>query len=359
MAATDFKDYYAILGVSKTADADEIKRSFRKLARKYHPDVNPDNKKAEAKFKEVSEAYEVLSDQDKRTKYDQFGQYWEQADKAGASGFGGPGGFGGPAGGGAPGVDFGAYGSFEDFVNELLGRMGGGASSTGRSARSNYGYQQPGSPSGFDTSGFGSSGFGFDPRTAARTSRSAGRTVGRSPFDQEAALKLTLSEAFHGTQKRFSIGGESVAVRIPAGVKAGSKIRLKGKGAANPQTQQRGDVYLTVELAPHNFFKLDGDKLTCEVPIAPDEAVLGAKVSVPTPEGSVTVSVPAGIKSGQSLRLKGKGWPKKKSGEKTDLLVKVVITPPKDLSEQEKSLYEQIQANRSSDPRGAIANIKL
>ncbi|PZO20951.1 MAG: molecular chaperone DnaJ [Leptolyngbya foveolarum] len=358
MAATDFKDYYAILGVSKTASADEIKRSFRKLARKYHPDVNPDNKKAEAKFKEVSEAYEVLSDQDKRTKYDQFGQYWEQADKAGASGFGGPGGFGGPSGG-ASGVDFGAYGSFEDFVNELLGRMGGGGAGPGRSARSSYGYQQAGNPSGFDTSGFGSSGFGFDPRTATRTSRTAGKTVGRSPFDQEAALKLTLSEAFQGTQKRFSIGGESVTVRIPAGVKAGSKIRLKGKGAANPQTQQRGDVYLTVELAPHPFFKLDGNNLTCEIPIAPDEAVLGAKVSVPTPDGSVTVSVPAGIKSGQSLRLKGKGWPQKKGDKKTDLLVKVVITPPTDLSEQERSLYEQIKASRSSDPRSAIANVKL
>ena len=354
MAATDFKDYYAILGVSKTASADEIKRSFRKLARKYHPDVNPNDKKAEAKFKEVSEAYEVLSDKDKRSKYDQFGQYWQQAEKAGASGFGGPGGFGNA--GGAGGFDFGAYGSFDDFINELLGRMGGAAGS-GRSTRSRYGYQQS-SPGGFDPSGFGASGFGFDPRTAARTSRSAS-TAGRSPFDQEATLKLTLSEAFQGTQKRFTIGGESVTVRIPAGVKAGSKIRLKEKGQTNPQTQKRGDVYLTVELAPHSFFKFDGDQLTCEVPIAPDEAVLGAKVTVPTPDGSVMVNVPAGIKSGQSLRLKGKGWPKKKGGDRSDLLVKVAITPPKDLSEKEKSLYEQIKENRSSDPRKAIANIKL
>ena len=356
MAATDFKDYYAILGVSKTASADEIKRSFRKLARKYHPDVNPNDKKAEAKFKEVSEAYEVLSDKDKRTKYDQFGQYWQQADRAGASGFGGPGGFGG---GSAPGgFDFGAYGSFDDFINELLGRMGGGGASAGRGARSRYSYQQSGGASGFDTSGFGSSGFGFDPR-AGRPGRAASNTAQRSPFDQEANLKLTLSEAFHGAQKRFSIGGESVTVRIPAGVKSGSKIRLKGKGATNPQTQKRGDVYLTVELAPHKFFKFDADKLTCEVPIAPDEAVLGAKVSVPTPDGSVTVSIPAGVKSGQSLRLKGKGWPKKKGSERTDLLVKVVITPPKDLSEKERSLYEQIKENRSSDPRQAIANTKL
>ncbi|PZO56081.1 MAG: molecular chaperone DnaJ [Phormidesmis priestleyi] len=342
MAATDFKDYYAILGVSKTASADEIKRTFRKLARKYHPDVNPNNKAAEAKFKEVSEAYEVLSDEDKRKKYDQFGQYWQQAERAGSSGFGGP---GGPSAGAAGGFDFGAYGSFEDFLNELLGRRGANG---GRSQSYNY-QQRPG------TAGFGSAGFGFDPRTAAN-----GRTAtSRGSFDQEAILKLNLSEAFHGAQKRFTIGSESVTVRIPAGVKSGSKIRLKGKGALNAQTKERGDVYLAVELSAHGFFEFDGDNLVCEVPIAPDEAVLGAKISVPTPDSNVTVSIPAGVKSGQSLRLRGKGWPNKQGSERSDLLVKVVITPPKNLSESEKSLYEQIRSSRSADPRADIANIKL
>ncbi|MGB3790302.1 MAG: J domain-containing protein [Phormidesmis sp.] len=350
MAATDFKDYYAILGVSKTADAAEIKRSFRKLARKYHPDVNPDNKAAEAKFKEVSEAYEVLSDSDKRKKYDQFGQYWQQASRAGG---GVP---GGGVPGGAGGFDFGSYGSFEEFIFELLGRKGGFGGPSGARTQTSY-RTSPGSSgfgnAGFDTSGFGSSGFGFDPRTAS------GGSSGRGMFDQEAELKLTLSEAFHGVQKRFSIGGESVTVRIPAGVKPGSKIRLKGKGAQNPQTQQRGDVYLTVAIAPHDFFQFDGDNLVCEVPIAPDEAVLGAKVDIPTPDGSVTVNVPAGIKSGQSLRLRGKGWPKKKGADRSDQLVKIVITPPKDLSEQEKALYEKIRDSRQADPRSEIANIKL
>ncbi len=347
MAATDFKDYYAILGVSKTASADEIKRTFRKLARKYHPDVNPNNKGAEAKFKEVSEAYEVLSDDDKRKKYDQFGQYWQQAERAGSGGFGGP---GAGAAGAAGGFDFGAYGSFDDFINELLGRMG---TSGGRSQA--YSYQQRPGSAGFGSTGFGSSGFGFDPRTAA-----TGRTAtSRGSFDQEAILKLSLSEAFHGTQKRFTIGSESFTVRIPAGVKSGSKIRLKGKGALNAQTKDRGDVYLTVELLAHGFFEFDGDNLLCEVPIAPDEAVLGAKISVPTPDGKVTVSIPAGVKSGQSLRLRGKGWPTKTGSERSDLLVKVVITPPKNLSESEKSLYEQIRSSRSADPRSDIANIKL
>ncbi|MEL7357240.1 MAG: J domain-containing protein [Cyanobacteria bacterium J06560_6] len=345
MAATDFKDYYAILGVSKTADASEIKRAFRKLARKYHPDVNPNNKTAEAKFKEVSEAYEVLSDQDKRTKYDQFGQYWQQAGRAGG---GMP---RGGAGANAAGFDFGAYGSFDDFINELLGRMGngfGGPAGGGKRTSQSYSYRQSPGAAGFNTGGFG-----------GPTGGGSQRQAGRSPLDQEAELKLTFSEAYRGAQKRFSIGGESVTVRIPAGVKSGNKIRLKGKGARNPQTQQRGDVYLTTSLLPHGFFSFDGDNLTCEVPIAPDEAVLGAKIAVPTPDGSVTVSVPAGVKSGQSLRLRGKGWPKKKGAGHTDLLVKVVIAPQKDLSAEEKTLYEKIRESRSQDPRAAIAHNKL
>ncbi|MEO0771332.1 MAG: DnaJ C-terminal domain-containing protein, partial [Cyanobacteria bacterium J06649_4] len=150
-----------------------------------------------------------------------------------------------------------------------------------------------------------------------------------------------------------------VTVRIPAGVKPGSKIRLKGKGALNPQTQQRGDIYLVVSLLPNGFFKLDGETLVCEVPITPDEAVLGAKISVPTPDGSVMVSVPAGVKSGQSLRLRGKGWPNKKGSSRGDQLVKVMITPPKDLSDKEKELYEQIRESRTGDPRAAIANNRL
>lgn len=339
MAATDFKDYYAILGVSKTADASDIKRSFRKLARKYHPDVNPNNKAAEAKFKEISEAYEVLSDTDKRQKYDQYGQYWQQAGRAGAGG-GAPGGFGGP--GGVGGFDFGSYGSFEDFINELMGRKAGGG-------RQTYSYQQ--AP--------GAGGFGFDPRATRTASRTSQTASGRTAYDQEADLKLSMSEAFRGTEKRFSIGSESVKVRIPAGVKPGSKIRIKGKGATNQQTKQRGDVYLTVDFLPHGFFELDGDNLVCEVPITPDEAVLGAKVDVPTPDGSVTVSIPAGVKSGQSLRLRGKGWPGKKGKERGDQLVKVVITPTRNLSEQEKSLYEKIRDSRSTDPRADISKNRL
>ncbi|PZV20145.1 MAG: molecular chaperone DnaJ [Leptolyngbya sp.] len=328
MAATGFKDYYAVLGVSRTAGTDEIKQSFRKLARKYHPDVNPDDETAEAKFKEVSEAYEVLSDADKRKKYDQYGQYWQQAERAGAgSAYGSP--------GDTSGFDFSNYGSFDEFINELLGRFatpGGGGG--GRA----YPYGTPGASTG-------GPGFGYDP--AANRS-----------FDQEASIRLTFSEAFHGTQKRLRIGSDSVDVRIPPGAKQGSKIRLKGKGPINPYSKQPADIFLVVQLDPHNFFKLEGDSLTAEVPIAPDEAVLGGKIEVPTPDGSVTMNLPSGIKSGQSLRLRGKGWPSLK-GDRGDLLIKVTITPPATLSDTERQLYEQIRDGRTASPRQSLVNNRL
>ena len=333
MAATDFKDYYAILGVSKSASADDIKRAYRKLARKYHPDVNPGNNQAEARFKEVSEAYEILSDSEKRQKYDQFGRYWKQASQSGYQGSADFGGF-----------DFGAYGSFEDFINELLGRFGnapGGSSQT-------YTYRtSPGGSSGF-SSGFS----GFDSFSTTRTASKS------ASLDQEANISLSLSEAFQGTQKRLRIGSELVDVRIPAGARPGSKVRLRGKGQFNSYTQQRGDVYLLVNILSHNFFQFEGDNLICEVPITPDEAVLGGKIDVPTPDGTVTVNVPAGIRSGQSLRLRSKGWPKSKGG-RGDQLVKVVIAPPKDLTAQERVLYEKIRDQRSYDPRSHLQNIRL
>ncbi len=341
MAATDFKDYYAVLGVSKSASADDIKRAFRKLARKYHPDVNPNDSAAEAKFKEVSEAYEVLSDTEKRQKYDQFGKYWQQASRGG----------GGPANpADFNGVDFNEYGSFDEFINELLGRFGGGfggPGSPGGSSRSsggaNYSYRpQPGGP-GFS---------GFDPRTAG------GAGAARQSLDQEAPISLTLSEAFKGTRKRLKIGSQEVEVRIPPGAKQGTKIRLRGKGQMNPQTRQRGDIYLVVTLLPHHIFQLDGDTLVCEVPIAPDEAVLGGNIDVPTPDGSVTMKLPPGIRSGQSLRLRGKGWPSPK-GSRGDQLVKVVIAPPKTLSDPERQLYQQIQAQRTTDPRSHLSKVQL
>ncbi|UBF28773.1 DnaJ domain-containing protein [Kovacikia minuta CCNUW1] len=337
MAATDFKDYYAILGVGKTASADEIKKAYRKLARKYHPDMNPGDKTAEARFKEVNEAYEVLGDTDKRQKYDHFGQYWRQAETAGARGGQSP--FSN-ANVDFDNFEFGQYGSFEDFINELLGRMG-----------SNPDFSRSSTQTGYRTSTRRSTGFdGYS--TGFENAASTG-------LDSEATITLSLAEAFHGVQKRLVLGREEFEVRIPPGAKPGSRIRIKGKGQFSPYyTSQRGDLYLTVEISPHPFFQFDGDNLTCEVPIAPDEAVLGAQVEVPTPDGSVTVNIPAGIRSGQSLRLRGKGWRNPK-GDRGDQMVRIVIAPPKDITPAEREHYEKLRSIRSYDPRSGLKGVRL
>ena len=314
MPATDYKDYYQILGVGKSASESEIKKAFRRLARQYHPDLNPGDQAAEAKFKEINEAHEVLSDPAKRQKYDQFGQYWKHAGQGGVD---------------MGGMDFGQYGSFDEFINELLGRFGGfgggGPQTSYRTATGGFnGFQ--------DFSGFNGGGMG-------------------QSADAESSITLTFEEALKGTEKRLVIGGsETVSVRIPAGAKNGSKIRVRGKGHMNPMTRQRGDLYLKVQLKAHPFFTFDGDNLICDLPISPDEAVLGATVEVPTPTGLVKMKIPAGVKSGQSLRLKQKGWPKAKGGH-GDQLVKLQIVPPKSLSKAEQECYEKLAKLRSFNPR--------
>lgn len=314
--ATDFKDYYTVLGVSKTATPEEIKRTYRKLARKWHPDLNPGDKEAEAKFKNLNEANEVLSDPEKRQKYDQFGQHWNQPGYTQAP----P-----PRGTNTTAVDFDQYGDFDSFINDLLGRSGRRTYTQTRTGGDNF------------DGGF--------------------RSQAPAP-DTEAAIALTFSEAFHGVQKRLQLDDETINVRIPAGAKPGSRIRIKGKGHPSPFSQQRGDLYLTIEVLPHSFFRFEGDDLVCDVPIRPDEAVLGAQISVPTPDGSVTVKVPKGVRSGQSLRLRGKGWTLPKGG-RGDLFAKLQIVTPKDLSAIEQEYYEKIQANTSFNPRDQLEEIKL
>ncbi|MEL6910434.1 MAG: DnaJ C-terminal domain-containing protein [Cyanobacteria bacterium J06629_2] len=316
MAVNDFKDYYQVLGIKKNAGADEIKRAYRQLARKYHPDLNPGDKKAEARFKEVNEAQEVLSDPEKRRKYDQYGQYWSQMGQGGAS----------PRAG-SPGVnvdfggfDFGQYGTFEDFINEMLGR---GAT---RSTRS------------YSTS-------------------SRGASYGNmSAPDSEASLTLSFSEAFHGTQKQFLLGNETVKVRIPAGAKSGSRLRIKGKGQTSSLSGQRGDLYLNIQLQPHPLFKFKGDNLVAEIPITPEEAVLGASITVPTPDGKVELKIPQGVDSGQSLRLKGKGW-RKSNSQRSDLMAQLKIVTPKDLSSAEQEYYQKLMQASSFNPRRNLSGL--
>ena len=234
------------------------------------------------------------------------------------------------------GFDFSQYGSFNDFLNELFG--GAGPRSRGQTS---YSYRtSTGRPSG----GFGDVGF-------------ADAGMGSSQ-DQEATISLSFADAFSGVEKRLSWENETINVRIPAGAKSGTRLRLRGKGKLNPMTQQRGDLYLKVELQPHAFFQLEGDNLVCEVPVTPDEAVLGATIDVPTPDGNVSVKLPPGVRSGQSLRLRGKGWALAKGG-RGDQLVKVAIIAPKEINQQEREYYEKIRSIRTYNPRSHLQQIKL
>ncbi|MFN9618430.1 MAG: DnaJ C-terminal domain-containing protein [Synechococcaceae cyanobacterium] len=322
MSANGYRDYFNVLGVERGADADTIKRAFRKLARQYHPDVNPGDATAEAKFKEISEAYEVLSDPEKRRRYEQFGQYWSQ--------------MGGPGGGGGAGfdVDFGRYGNFDDFINDLLGRFGG-----------------PGGGGGFG--GFGGGGFGSGfPGGFSGGFGGPGGAAGRGvpvDLDAEATISLSFSDAFRGCERTLMVNDERVQVRIPAGVKGGSRLRLKGKGNLQPGTGRRGDLYLNLQLQPHPVWRLDGDQLRAELPLSLDELALGGEVVVATPDGEATVQVPPGMTLGRSLRLKGKGWPLR-SG-RGDLLLTPSLRLPASLSDKERQLLEQLRQARSADPR--------
>jgi curved DNA-binding protein len=332
MSANGYRDYFKVLGLDRSADADAIKRTFRKLARKYHPDVNPGDKDAEAKFKEISEAYEVLSDPDKRRRYEQFGQYWNQGGSGGA-----------PSGD----VDFGRYGNFDDFVNDLLGRFGGtGGPGFGGGAPGAGGF---GFGSGFPGGGFSASGFpgGGFPGGGFNTGFGGGAAAAN--LDAEAVIAISFSEAFHGCERTLAVNEERVQVRIPPGVKTGSRLRLKAKGNLQPGTGRRGDLYLTLKLQEHPIWKLDGDQLRAELPLSLDELALGGEVRVATPDGEATLQVPAGISLGRSLRLKGKGWPGK--GGRGDLLLTPVLRVPQQLTEQEKALFEQLRELRSSNPR--------
>lgn len=328
MAGNDFKDYYQILGVSKSASAEEIKKAYRKLARKYHPDLNPGDKVAETRFKEINEAQEVLSDPEKRAKYDQFGQYWQQVGQGATSPRSGAG-----VGVDVGGYDFSQYGNFEEFISEILGRTGAGSSRS-------YSYRTsaPGGFGGFED--FGVGGFNDVP-----------------PQNSEAAIALTFAEAFNGTQKQFRLGNETVKVRIPPGAKSGSRLRIKGKGQPS-LSSQRGDLYLNIELQPHPLFQFQGDDLIAQIPITPEEAVLGAEIAVPTPDGKVTMIVPPGVDSGQYLRLKGKGWRKSNRG-RSDLMVKLKIVTPQDISDTEREYYQKIQQISSFNPRKDLEGMSL
>ena len=324
--SVEFKDYYAVLGISRTASEQDIKTSFRKLARKYHPDVAKDKKAAEEKFKEINEAYEVLSDPEKRKKYDEYGANW----KAGA-GFQPPPGWNGGSGGSRNGTearDFHFEGTgFSDFFEQLFGRRG--------------------------RSDFGSSGVGFEPNEAG-----SGQVHGH---DIEADILVSLDEVAHGSVRSVSLQRpnsrneqleiKTFKVRIPVGVSEGQIIRVPGKGGEGIAGEVSGDLFLHVLYAAHPDFRARGFDLYNELELAPWEAVLGATVSVPTLNGSINVRVPPGTDNGQQLRVRGRGLPKRKQGESGDLYAVVNVRLPRQTSDREREAWETLRAVSRFNPR--------
>lgn len=305
-----YKDYYEILGVERTATPDEIKKAYRRLARKYHPDVSQ-AKDAEERFKEVSEAYEVLKDPDKRASYDQLGHNW----KAGQE-FRTPPGWDGSPFGGAGAGGFGT-GDFSDFFESLFG---GGAWGSGRSGR--------------------------------RSTRGQ---------DQHAHLRISLEDAYRGADKTVNVSvpvadgyghqstdSRKLRVKIPAGITSGSKIRLAGQGAPASSRSGAGDLYLEIEIASHSWFELNGKDITLTLPITPWEAALGGSVAVPTLGGTVDLKIPEGVKSGQKMRLKGRGLPGTPAG---DQFVVLQVVVPKPSNSEERRLYEELAKCSNHNPR--------
>lgn len=302
-----YKDYYATLGVPKGAAHDDIRKAFRKLARQFHPDVAKDKKQAEAKFKEINEAYEVLGDPEKRRKYDTLGSDWNRPESR-------PRGPGRAGGGFDEGMSFGGTG-FSDFFEQFFG---GGRAGTG--GRGGFG-------------GFGGMG-AEEPETRGE--------------DVEADLLVTVEEVLQGAKKKISFRRsgktevETYEVRIPKGVREGQKIRLAGQGESGGRGQA-GDLYLRVRVAQHPDFRVEGSDLIYEAEVPVARAVLGGEIEVPTPDGSVRLKIPAGSQPGKKFRLKGRGLPKGAS-ERGDFFVQLEVALPENLSEAERAAWEQVAA---------------
>jgi curved DNA-binding protein len=301
----EYKDYYNVLGVGRQASQAEIKKAYRKLAMQHHPDRNPNNKAAETKFKEINEAYQVLSDPKKRGHYDQLGSEYAQWQRQGA-----------PAGGfnwgqwstSQPGnvrveyagdMDdlFGQGGGFSDFFQQIFGGMGGVREPRGRSARQSS-YEQP--------------------------------------------VTISLEEAYHGGKRLMQTDDKRLEIKIPAGVRSGSRIRMAGAGPAG-RGGQPSDIYLVVNIAEDPRFTLDGEDLQTEVETDLFTAVLGGELRVPTLDGDVILKIPAGTQPGQSIRIKGKGLPKPRAAkERGDLFAKIKVRIPKHLTEEQRGLFEKL-----------------
>jgi curved DNA-binding protein len=316
--ATTTGDYYQVLGVDRPASQQDIQRAYRKLARRFHPDINKDPG-AEERFKQINEAYEVLSDEEKRARYDRFGEHWRQV----------PEDYDGPMPGTGP---FTGVGGRRVHVNT----------------------------SGFDNAGFAGAGFEdllgglFGGHAGGVGGFGRGTRVSAPGADTEAQVELSVEDAYTGGRRRITLqtaaGPRSYEVNIPAGVVDGQRIRLAGQGASGLGEAPRGDLYLLVRLAPHPRFRVDGRDITVELPVAPWEAALGASVPVDTPGGPVQVQVPAGSSSGRRLRLRGRGMPHPK-GTAGDLYAEVKIVVPAQPSDEQRQLWRELAHASEFDPR--------
>ena len=314
----EYKDYYQILGLNRNADKDEIKKAYRKLARKYHPDVNPDDKTAGAKFSEINEANEVLSDPEKRKKYDQFGANWQQFEQSG----GRPENFNWSQWQSDPGGTynyrtvtpeefedlFGGAGGYSNFFETLFGTAGRRASAGGAADRE------------------------FNFRTAPRQGR-----------DSEHALQIALEEAFHGATRMLAWeDGRKIEAKIPRGVKSGSRVRLKGQGERGRDGGEPGDLYLIIQVQPNHRFERTGDDLNLTVTVDLFTLLLGGQVTVSGIDRSVRLDIPVETANGRVFRLRGLGMPRiKNPSERGDLYVTVQAALPKNLSDKEKDLIRQ------------------
>jgi curved DNA-binding protein len=306
------KDYYKTLGVPKNASEQDIKKAFRKLAKQYHPDANPDDPTSEAKFKEINEAYDVLSDQEKRAQYDRFGPDFDRM-----KGFQGqPGGPGGPFTY-TETVNMNDF-DFNDLMESLFGGFGGGGARRRRTGGVNF----TGAPSEADV------------RTNAKGQ------------DIEQPVLVTLREAYEGTTRFITKGDRRIKADIPAGVTDGMKVRLSGEGMPGAVGGQAGDLYLVVKVEPDPQFERKGADLYTDVKVDMFTALLGGSVEVPTLDRSVKLNIPAGTQSGQKFRLSNKGMPMvRKKGQHGDLYARVMITVPKNLSDEQRRQFESLRSS--------------